>query len=377
MPSDTPRRETPLRQLIDEAGRLPLERALDIAVKAARAIDRLHDRGHALAAIRPETILVGDDGSVRIEERQSSADPESPTTYELEAISADVAAYMSPEEVQGSDMDRRSDLYSLGVVLFESLTGTVPFRGSTPTALAYKHARERPPRLDDVDPEMPPHLADAVGKALAKDPDRRYQSGLEMVDALVGSFGEAALVASLPSSISEPEAERASAAPSISPGWPRVAMAALVVLLLAAASTGVLPLPSGSDVRTDDVSTAGLASEDEDEAGDPLGRPEQGSWQDLEARSEPGHTESDSDLPTGPTPTDPDDGSPTPTSPVAPGETTTTTMAPTTTSTAVPSTVTTTTTPSTTTTIPAVTTTTVPSITTTTITTTTTTVPLP
>jgi serine/threonine-protein kinase len=95
------------------------------------------------------------------------------------------ALYLSPEQAQGLPVDPRSDLYSLGCCLYEMLTGSVPFRGATPVAILYRHVREdpAPPRL--LNPEVPPALEAVCLKALAKRPEDRYQTAVEMRDDLL------------------------------------------------------------------------------------------------------------------------------------------------------------------------------------------------
>jgi serine/threonine protein kinase len=390
--------EISLRNLIDQEGPLSPERALDIGARIARAVDNIHDRGEVHGSIRPEYVLIRGDRTVKIEELGESEIAVSTTSSELEPVTKNAASYMSPEAVQGSEIDRRADLYSLGVVLFEMLTGDLPFRGLSPASLAYQQAKEPPPRLDVVDPEMSPHVAECVDKALAKDPSDRHQSAYEMAGDLERALGRLALPAPvLPDS--EPEPRQTQEVLS-SPKWHRVAMASAVLVLAAA---GVLPMLPTSDVRSDPFVDQGSDGVEE-----VLGE----SFSNAGTWPEPFHVESDFFQPparrsmladatsTTASPGDrgqsttvpafpPTSGPPASTSPVPSPVTTSTAPAPTTTaspaptSTASPTTTTvpatTTTTPLTTTTVPAsTTTTTVPASTTTTaISTTTTTEPVP
>jgi serine/threonine-protein kinase len=90
--------------------------------------------------------------------------------------------YVAPEQIEGRPVDARTDVYSLGCVLYECLTGGVPFRGNGPMAVLFAHASEAPPRADEW-PDVPQALADAVAKAMAKDPDDRFSSCGELVRA--------------------------------------------------------------------------------------------------------------------------------------------------------------------------------------------------
>lgn len=202
--------ETPLRQIVDEAGQIPPMQALDIAGRAASALHTVHENGDVHGAIGPDKVLIGPEGAVTIEESGLAAEASTTTTHELDAA---VVAYFSPEQTRGLEVDRRSDLYSLGIVLFEMLTGSVPFQASSPMAVAYQHATAPPPRLNEIDPDIPSHVADTVERALAKDPADRYQTGAEMASALAAAREElvpaAAPVASLSAVMNGPSAAAA------------------------------------------------------------------------------------------------------------------------------------------------------------------------
>jgi serine/threonine-protein kinase len=95
---------------------------------------------------------------------------------------------MSPEQARGEEVDWRSDIYSLGVILFEMLSGQTPFEATTPLGMALKHAVEPPPRILDVNPNLPPGMETVIRKVLEKERQRRYASGMQLVNAFIAAL---------------------------------------------------------------------------------------------------------------------------------------------------------------------------------------------
>ncbi len=171
-----------LAEVITDEGPLLPERAAEVASDVAKALDRAHTAGLVHRDIKPSNIMLTSSGQTKVTDfgivRALGGEAEQTMTQTGMVIGT--AAYLSPEQAQGSPVDARSDVYSLGCVLYEMLTGRAPFSGETPLAIAYKHVREnvRPPSSDNRD--VPADLDAITLKALAKNPDNRFASAGEM-----------------------------------------------------------------------------------------------------------------------------------------------------------------------------------------------------
>ena len=175
-----------LADIISEEGPLLPERAAEIASDVAKALERAHAGGLVHRDVKPSNIMITDSGQTKVTDfgivRALGGDNEQTMTQTGMVIGT--AAYLSPEQAQGNPIDARSDVYALGIVLYEMLTGSVPFSGDTPLAIAYKHVRENPEPPSSVNPDVPAPLDAVAMKALAKNPDNRYGSAAEMHDDL-------------------------------------------------------------------------------------------------------------------------------------------------------------------------------------------------
>ncbi|HSC29780.1 MAG TPA: serine/threonine-protein kinase [Vicinamibacterales bacterium] len=159
-------------------------RALELAVQIADALADAHARDLVHGDLRPDTIMVTGKGSAKILEFGLSAWTRGGAARAVAAASPDalgsdplrVAAYLSPEQALGGAIDARSDLFTLGVILYEMLTGRSPFAGATSGATVMNVIRNTPPRPSELNPGLHAELDGIVGRALAKDLDGRYQS---------------------------------------------------------------------------------------------------------------------------------------------------------------------------------------------------------
>ena len=167
-----------LKELIVSRGPAPVNVAIDYARQILSALKFAHRHGIVHRDIKPHNVLVDGEGRVKVTDFGIARAGTSEMT-EVGSI-VGTAQYLSPEQARGAGVDPRSDLYSLGVVLYELLTGESPFDGDTPVEIAMKHLSQTPEPPSAHRPELPEELDWVVTRALAKHPDDRYQSADEM-----------------------------------------------------------------------------------------------------------------------------------------------------------------------------------------------------
>jgi serine/threonine protein kinase/lipopolysaccharide biosynthesis regulator YciM len=172
-----------LDQHLGKRGILPLADTLKIIAPICQAIAYAHHYGIVHRDIKPANIIISEDGKVKVADFGVAA-VESATTITQPGEIIGTLYYMSPEQASGGKLDRRSDIYSLGVVLYEMLTGQRPFRGESPAALIQQHLTMEPPPLTLLNLHIPRSIELAVLKALQKSPSDRYQTAQEFLDDL-------------------------------------------------------------------------------------------------------------------------------------------------------------------------------------------------
>ncbi|HZA80836.1 MAG TPA: Stk1 family PASTA domain-containing Ser/Thr kinase, partial [Actinomycetes bacterium] len=167
-----------LKDVIRAEGPLYPDRAAEITGDVCNALAAAHARGLIHRDIKPANVMLTPDGKVKVMDFGIARATTSETITQTAAV-VGTAQYISPEQAQGQTVDYRSDLYSLGCCLYEMLTGTVPFTGATPVAIAYRHVREDPTPPRQLNQDVPAPLEAICLKAMAKLPDNRYQTAAE------------------------------------------------------------------------------------------------------------------------------------------------------------------------------------------------------
>lgn len=174
-----------LRQAIDLHGTLPTARAADIAAQVADALAAAHARGLVHRDIKPSNVLIQLDGRAKVTDfgiAKASDQPAEDLTRTGSVMGT--ARYLSPEQLEGHTVDERSDIYALGLVLYEMLTATPPFAADSEIGTAVARLTTDPPRVIDLRPEVPPGLAHVVDRAMARAPGDRWPNAAAMRDAL-------------------------------------------------------------------------------------------------------------------------------------------------------------------------------------------------
>jgi serine/threonine-protein kinase len=166
-------------------GKMGLERAAAIGAQVADALDFAHKNSVVHRDIKPANIMIETGDRVKVTDFGIAKVTDSADHLTMTGSLLGTPSYMSPEQARGGPIDGRSDLFSVGCVLYEMMAGRKAFRGESITALIFKIITEEPPPLRELDPEIPETMVKIIGKALAKAPETRYQSGRELAEELL------------------------------------------------------------------------------------------------------------------------------------------------------------------------------------------------
>jgi len=170
-------------ELIRDRRRLDVDEVIDIVAQACRGLDYAHRNGVVHRDVKPGNLLVTPDGIVKLADFGIAKATEQSSITQVGSVLG-TAAYLAPEQARGEESRPASDLYSLGVVTYQLLSGRLPYEAGSLTELALKQQREAPTPLDELEPSVPRELALAVEQALALDPRQRYADALAMEGAL-------------------------------------------------------------------------------------------------------------------------------------------------------------------------------------------------
>ncbi|MFX4261682.1 Stk1 family PASTA domain-containing Ser/Thr kinase [Pelotomaculum propionicicum] len=265
-----------LKNQIRELGVIPVDRAVEIARQVSEALQHAHENNIVHRDIKPQNILITKGGRAKLTDFGIAREATTATLTQTDTIVGSVH-YLSPEQARGDTADARSDIYSLGIVLYEMVTGVLPFRGETPIGVALKHIQESPAQPSSLNPSVPTGLERVINRCMAKNPTDRYQAAKDMaadLERLSGSgvvepnqevdeFATRVIPTVRPLQDSRPAVENTTA---VRQKRPFIFWAGLVLLVLVIAGAGAF----WYYVNVPEVSMPDVAGETEEDARDIL-----------------------------------------------------------------------------------------------------------
>jgi eukaryotic-like serine/threonine-protein kinase len=245
-----------LKQLVEREGALPAKQVVELGLQVASALASAHARGVVHRDVKPQNVILTNEGRPKVTDFgiARSADVESVT---LTGTVMGTSEYIAPEQARGELVDFRSDVYSLGAILFELSAGEVPFRGENPVSVAMRHLHEPVPSVRERRPDVPARLDAAIRRAMAKDPEERFGSMGELIaelEACRRGLGDGEETIVLPAPAQPRRARRSARRLARS-----LVLSLLALLLVGAAGVGAFAL-AGLFESSDDNGGAAVGS---------------------------------------------------------------------------------------------------------------------
>src|SRR5438067_9322725 len=179
-----------LKRMIERRGPAPVTTALELAIQIARGLSFAHQQGLVHRDVKPQNVLLNGDGQAKVTDFGISRSLDVQHGMTQTGTVLGTSDYIAPEQAQGQRVDEHTDVYSLGVVLYELLTNEVPYPGENFVAVAMRHINEPPPPIRDKRPDVSPRVEAAVQRAMAKDPADRFPTMADFCHELEACLAE-------------------------------------------------------------------------------------------------------------------------------------------------------------------------------------------
>ena len=246
-----------LKELVVRKGRLEVREALEVAIEIAQALAFAHEHGLVHRDVKPQNVLLNGDGGAKVTDFGIAREVDVETGMTQTGTVLGSSNYIAPEQASGQPVDARTDVYSLGVVLYELLAGEVPFPGESFVAVALKHVHDPPPSLLDVRGDVPLRLVEAIDRALEKNADQRFPTMRAFAAELEACLGELGDQTDGTSTLIVPPPRRGASREARSV-WPLI-VTLVALLAIAAIVAGLLKFRGGTSSATADTRTVPLA----------------------------------------------------------------------------------------------------------------------